>query len=333
MKAIALPRHGGADDLELTEQPTPAVAPGEFLVRVKAAGVNPGDEKIAIGTLDGIMVTHFPLIPGFEMSGVVEARGFGATEFEIGDEVIGFVVKDWAQNGTYAELVSAPARTLARKPASWDWLHSACLPLNGLTAYQAIKRINIGESDTVLIHGAAGGVGTLAVQIAATRGAHVIGTASERNHDYLRELGATPITYGEGLAERVRELAPEGVDAALDFYGGGRGGRLAEGLEGSRAGRLRGRHHRSRTGWPIGVGTRERRRTDGGGCARRVREVGRPREALLPAGAGRRRLADAPRGQPRPRPDRTGRRRHLRWPSGTYTLRCKRRVGTHEACR
>ncbi|WP_326691503.1 MULTISPECIES: NADP-dependent oxidoreductase [unclassified Streptomyces] len=220
MKAIALQHYGDADALEIIEQSTPAVAPGEFLVRVKAAGVNPADEKIAVGNLDGIMVTHFPLIPGFEMAGVIEARGFGATEFEIGDEVIGFVLKDWAQNGAYAELVSAPVRTLARKPASWDWLRSACLPLNGLTAYQAIKRISIGEGDTVLIHGAAGGVGSLAVQIAAIRGAHVIGTASERNHGYLRELGATPITYGEGLADRVRELAPEGVDAALDFYGG-----------------------------------------------------------------------------------------------------------------
>ncbi|GAA2639674.1 NADP-dependent oxidoreductase [Streptomyces axinellae] len=220
MRAIAVQHYGDTDALELIEQPTPAVAPGEFLVRVKAAGVNPADEKIAVGSLDGIMVTHFPLIPGFEMAGVIEARGFGATEFEIGDEVIGFVLKDWAQNGTYAELVSAPVRTLARKPKSWDWLHSACLPLNGLTAYQAIKRLDIIEGDTVLIHGAAGGVGTLAVQIAALRGAHVIGTASERNHGHLRELGATPITYGEGLAGRVRELAPEGIDAALDFYGG-----------------------------------------------------------------------------------------------------------------
>ncbi|MEU9636817.1 NADP-dependent oxidoreductase [Streptomyces tendae] len=220
MKAIALPHYGDADTLELTELPTPAVAPGEFLIRVKAAGVNPADEKIAVGNLDGIMVTHFPLVPGFEMAGIVEARGFGATEFEIGDEVIGFVLKDWAQNGTYAELVSAPARTLARKPESWDWLHSACLPLNGLTAHQAVRRIDIGEGDTVLIHGAAGGVGTLGVQMVVARGARVIGTASERNHDYLRELGATPITYGAGLAERVREVAPEGVDAALDFFGG-----------------------------------------------------------------------------------------------------------------
>ncbi|NSC23601.1 NADP-dependent oxidoreductase [Streptomyces albus subsp. chlorinus] len=220
MKAIALRHYGDADALELTEQPTPAVAPGEFLVRVKAAGVNPADAKIAVGNLDGMMVTHFPLIPGFEMSGVVEARGFGATEFEIGDEVIGFVLKDWAQNGTYAELVSAPVRTLARKPASWDWAHAACLPLNGLTAYQAVERVGIGEGDTVLVHAAAGGVGTLAVQLAALRGAHVIGTASERNHDHLRALGATPLTYGEGLADRVRGLAPEGVDAALDFFGG-----------------------------------------------------------------------------------------------------------------
>ncbi|MFC8083707.1 NADP-dependent oxidoreductase [Streptomyces sp. NPDC057340] len=220
MKAIALQHYGDADALELTELPTPAVAPGEFLVRVKAAGVNPADEKIAAGNLDGIMVTHFPLIPGFEVAGVIEARGFGATEFEIGDEVIGFVLKDWAQNGTYAELVSAPVRALARKPKSWDWLHAVCLPLNGLTAYQAVERIGVGAGDTVLIHGAAGGVGTLGVQIAVGRGARVIGTASQRNHDYLRGLGATPITYGPGLADRVRELAPEGVDAALDFFGG-----------------------------------------------------------------------------------------------------------------
>ncbi|GAA2073939.1 NADP-dependent oxidoreductase [Streptomyces albiaxialis] len=220
MKAIALRHYGGAEALELTEQPTPSVAPGEFLVRVKAAGVNPADEKIAVGNLDGIMVTHFPLVPGFEMSGVVEARGFGATEFEIGDEVIGFVLKDWAEHGTYAELVSAPVRTLARKPESWDWLHAACLPLNGLTAHQAIGRVGIGEGDTVLIHGASGGVGTLGVQMAVHRGARVIGTAGERNHDYVRELGATPVAYGEGLADRVRALAPKGVDAALDFYGG-----------------------------------------------------------------------------------------------------------------
>ncbi|WP_406643178.1 NADP-dependent oxidoreductase [Amycolatopsis sp. WGS_07] len=219
MKAMALQHYGGADDLQLTERPTPAVAPGEFLVRVKAAGVNPADWKVSAGSLDGVMEARFPLIPGWEVAGVIETRGFDATEFEVGDEVVGYINKDWAQNGGYAELVSAPARTLARKPASWDWAHAACLPLPGLTAYQAVKRINIGEGDTVLVHGAAGGVGSLGVQIAVARGARVIGTASKRNHDFLRGLGATPVAYGEGLAERVRQLAPGGIDAALDCYG------------------------------------------------------------------------------------------------------------------
>ncbi|WP_051899131.1 NADP-dependent oxidoreductase [Sciscionella sediminilitoris] len=220
MKAMALPHYGGADDLELREQPEPSAGPGEFLIRVKAAGVNPADWKLGAGYLDGLMEAHFPLVPGWEVAGVIEARGLDATEFEVGDEVIGYIIKDWAQRGGYAELVSAPARALARKPASWEWRHAAGLPLPGLTAYQAIKRIDVGAGDTVLVHAAAGGVGSLGVQIAVARGARVIGTAGERNHDFLRELGATPVTYGEDLAERVRRLVPEGIDAALDFYGG-----------------------------------------------------------------------------------------------------------------
>ncbi|WP_411126579.1 NADP-dependent oxidoreductase [Streptomyces sp. x-19] len=220
MKAITLQQYGGPVDLELTELPTPKVAPGEVLVRVKAAGVNPADWKLAAGYLDDVMEAHFPFIPGWEVSGVVEARGFDATEFEVGDEVMGYICKDWAQNGGYAELVSAPVRTLARKPESLNWLQAAGLPLAGLTAYQAIQRLGIGTGDTVLIHAASGGVGSFGVQIAVARGARVIGTASEHNHHYLRGLGAEPVTYGDSLSDRVRELAPDGVDAALDFFGG-----------------------------------------------------------------------------------------------------------------
>ncbi|MEU7040101.1 NADP-dependent oxidoreductase [Streptomyces varsoviensis] len=220
MKAIALQQYGGPEALELRELPDPKVAPGEVLVRVKAAGVNPGDWKIAAGHLDSVMETHFPFIPGWEVSGIVEARGFDATEFEVGDEVVGYIWKDWAQNGGYAELVSAPVRTLARKPKSLTWSQAAGLPLAGVTAYQAIQRLDISKGDTVLIHAASGGVGSFGVQIAVARGARVIGTAGARNHDYLRGLGAEPVTYGDGLTERVRELAPDGVDAALDFVGG-----------------------------------------------------------------------------------------------------------------
>ncbi|MDT0380130.1 NADP-dependent oxidoreductase [Streptomyces sp. DSM 42041] len=220
MKAIVTNGYDGPDGLELTEQPDPKVAPDHVLVRVKAAGVNPVDWKVASGGLDALYETRFPLIPGWDVSGVVEALGVDATEFEIGDEVIGYLRKDEIGHGTYAELVAAPVRALARKPSSLSWEQAAGLPLAGLTAHQALHRLGVTGGDTVLVHAAAGGVGSMAVQIAVALGARVIGTASERNHDYLRSLGAEPVAYGDGLAERVRALAPGGVDAAVDFVGG-----------------------------------------------------------------------------------------------------------------
>ncbi|AXK31398.1 NADP-dependent oxidoreductase [Streptomyces armeniacus] len=221
MKAIVTDSYDGPDGLRLTDRPDPKVAPDHVLVRVRAAGVNPVDWKVAEGGLDPLFETHFPLIPGWDVAGVVEAVGLDATEFSVGDEVLGYARRDDIQHGTYAELVSVPVRALARKPAALDWRQAAGLPLAGLTAYQALDRVRVRAGDTALIHAAAGGVGSLGVQIAVARGARVIGTASERNHDFLRGLGAEPVTYGDGLAERVRALAPEGVDAALDFVGGG----------------------------------------------------------------------------------------------------------------
>ncbi|GAA0477800.1 NADP-dependent oxidoreductase [Streptomyces olivaceiscleroticus] len=220
MKAITTDSYGDPDVLALTDQPDPKVAPDSVLIRVKAAGVNPVDWKILAGYLDPIMHVHFPLIPGWDVAGVVEAVGMDATEYRVGDEVMGYVRKDEVQHGTFAELVAAPVRTLARKPAALDWRQAAGVPLAGLTAYQALKRIGVGSGDTVLVHAAAGGVGAFAVQIAVAWGARVIGTAGEHNHDFLRSLGAEPVTYGEGLADRVRALAPDGVDAAADFVGG-----------------------------------------------------------------------------------------------------------------
>ncbi|MFJ5590960.1 NADP-dependent oxidoreductase [Streptomyces noursei] len=221
MKAIATNSYGGPEVLTHSEQPEPKVGPDSVLIRVKAAGVNPVDWKIVAGHLDGMMHVHFPLIPGWDVAGVVEAVGADASEYAVGDEVIGYVRKDEVQHGTYAELVAAPVRTLARKPDSLNWHQAAGLPLAGLTAYQSLKRARTRAGDLVLVHAAAGGVGSLAVQIAVAEGARVIGTASERNHDFLRSLGVEPVTYGEGLADRVRELAPQGVDVALDFVGGG----------------------------------------------------------------------------------------------------------------
>ncbi|PNE38229.1 NADP-dependent oxidoreductase [Streptomyces noursei] len=221
MKAITTNSYGGPEVLTYSEQPDPKVGPDSVLIRVRAAGVNPVDWKVVAGYLDGMMHAHFPLIPGWDVAGVVEAVGADATEYAVGDEVIGYVRKDEVQHGTYAELVAAPVRTLARKPDTLGWQQSAGLPLAGLTAYQSLKRARTKAGDLVLVHAAAGGVGSLAVQIAVAEGARVIGTASERNHDFLRSLGAEPVTYGDGLADRVRALAPEGVDVALDFVGGG----------------------------------------------------------------------------------------------------------------
>ncbi|MFF2567063.1 NADP-dependent oxidoreductase [Streptomyces sp. NPDC058084] len=220
MQAMALSEYGGPENLALVDLAEPKVAPGEVLVQVEAAGVNPVDWKLAAGGLDPIMVAHFPMIPGWDVAGVVARNGLDATEFAPGDEVFGYIRKDCAQHGAYAERVSVPVRMLARKPRALSWAQTAGLPLAGLTALQAADRVGAGAGDTVLVHAAAGGVGSLATQLLVARGARVIGTASPANHDFLRGLGAEPVAYGSGLAERVRELAPDGVDVALDFVGG-----------------------------------------------------------------------------------------------------------------
>ncbi|MEV0398553.1 NADP-dependent oxidoreductase [Actinoallomurus sp. NPDC050550] len=221
MKAITMQRYGGPEVLELTDVPEPKVGPDSVLVRAKAAGVNPVDWKIREGYLDALFPTHFPVIPGWDLAGVVERVGPAVSEFSPGDEVIGYVREDHLERGTYAELVSAPVRTLGRKPRSLSWAEAAGLPLAGLTAYQALtKALTITPEDTVLVHAASGGVGSFAVQIARAKGARVIGTASPHNHDHLRELGAEPVAYGPGLADEVRRLAPGGVSAALDLVGG-----------------------------------------------------------------------------------------------------------------
>jgi NADPH:quinone reductase-like Zn-dependent oxidoreductase len=220
MKAIIANRYGDPDVLEFGEVPDPKVGPDSVLIRVRAAGINPVDWKVLAGYLDEIMYVHFPLVPGWDVTGVVEAVGADATEFAVGDEVVGYVRKDHVQHGTYAELVAAPVRTLARKPASLSWAEAAGLPLAGLTALQTLRRVGVAAGDTVLVHGAAGGVGSLGVQVAVALGARVIGTASERNHEFLTGLGAEPVRYGDGLADRVRALAPNGVDAVVDFVGG-----------------------------------------------------------------------------------------------------------------
>ncbi len=198
----------------------PKVGPGMVLVKVKAASVNPVDWKIMAGYLDSFMDLQFPAIPGWDVAGVVEAVGIDAPHFKPGDDVISYGRKDYVHGGSFAEYIALPERLLARKPKSLDWHESAGLPLAGLTAFQVLNRLGLASGETVLIHGGSGGVGSLGIQIAVARGAKVIATASEKNHDFLRSLGAEPVAYGEGLAGRVKALRPEGVDVVADFVGG-----------------------------------------------------------------------------------------------------------------
>ncbi|WP_406380376.1 NADP-dependent oxidoreductase [Streptomyces sp. NBC_01618] len=221
MKAISYSRYGGADVLEYGERPDPKVGPDTVLVKVRAAAVNPVDWKAREGYLDAGLEAMFPVIPGWDMSGVVVQPGVAVDEFTVGDEVIGYVREDFLCRGTFAEYVAAPVRTLARKPLNLSFEEAAGLPLAGLTAYQVLHRtLRIQDGETVLVHAAAGGVGSLAVQLARYAGARVIGIASERNHDHVRQLGGEPVAYGDGLADRLRALAPDGVDAAFDTVGG-----------------------------------------------------------------------------------------------------------------
>ncbi|MEU7473193.1 NADP-dependent oxidoreductase [Streptomyces sp. NPDC044984] len=221
MKAISYSRYGGPEVLELGEVDDPRVGPDSVLVKVRAAAVNPVDWKCREGHLDAILQPVFPVIPGWDVSGVVVQPGPAVPEFAVGDEVIGYVREDVLSRGTFAEYVAAPVRALARKPRSLSFEEAAGLPLVGLTAYQVLHRVlEVKRGETLLVHAAAGGVGSVAVQLAAHLGARVIGTASERNHDFVRGLGGEPVSHGEGLTERVRGLAPEGVDAVFDSVGG-----------------------------------------------------------------------------------------------------------------
>ena len=220
MRGIAYDRFGGEDVLRLRDDlPEPPVGPDTVLVRVRAAGVNPVDMAIREGYLTGAYPHHFPITPGWDVSGVVEAVGPAVVHFAAGDEVFGYVRRDDVQWGTTAELVPAPQRCLAPKPQSLSFAEAGALPLAGLTAYQALtEALDVGEGDRVLVHRAAGGVGFNAVQIAVALGAHVIGTASPRNHGFLTDAGAAEVLdYSQGP---ISGQLSEPVDAVLDLVGG-----------------------------------------------------------------------------------------------------------------
>lgn len=220
MRGVAYDRFGDESVLQLRDDlPEPPVGPDTVLVRAHASGVNPVDMAIRGGHLAGAFPHHFPIIPGWDLAGVVERVGPAVVDFAPGDEVFGYLRRDDVQWGTLAELVPAPQRCLAAKPESLSFAEAGALPLAGLTAYQALTEVlDVGEGDRVLVHRAAGGVGFAAVQIAVALGAHVLGTAGPRNHGFLRDAGVAEVfDYSAGP---ISGQLSEPVDAVLDLVGG-----------------------------------------------------------------------------------------------------------------
>ena len=212
----------------------PKAAPGAVVIRVERVSVNPVDWKVMSGGLDGLIETIFPVIPGWDVAGVVESVGPDTPEFTPGDRVASYGRTDIIHGGTYAEFVALPATSVAAIPDGVDVDAAAGLPLVGLTALRSLETLELTADDTLLIHAASGGVGYLAAQLARAIGATVIGTASAQNHEKLTAIGVTPVAYGEGLVERVREVAPDGVSAVADFVGGVREDTLALLADGGR---------------------------------------------------------------------------------------------------
>jgi len=201
---------GGPEQLRVEEVPLAEPGPGEVRVSVRAAGVNAYDAKVyAAGD-----PAKLPIRLGFEAAGVVSAVGDDVTGWSVGDEVIAF-----RASGAYASDLVVGDSALTSKPPALGWAEAAGVMLTGAAAWHTLEATGVSDGETVLVHGASGGVGLAAVQLARLRGARVIATAHPRNHDLLRELGVGPVAYGEGLLERVRALAPDGVDAALDLVG------------------------------------------------------------------------------------------------------------------
>ncbi len=220
MRAAIYDQFGSADVLQVRDVENPPVGPDTVLVRAKATSINPVDFKVREGYLQPAFPHHLPIIPGWDVAGVVEAVGPAVrTGLKVGDEVYGYVRRDDLSFGTAAELVPAPERTVVRKPAGISFEEAAAIPLAGGTAYQGlVEALAVQPGERVLIHAASGGVGHLAVQIAHHLGAYVIGTASAPHHDRLRELGADEVLdYHDGP---ISEQLDEQVDAVLDLVGG-----------------------------------------------------------------------------------------------------------------
>ncbi|HEX5598216.1 MAG TPA: NADP-dependent oxidoreductase [Micromonosporaceae bacterium] len=215
MTAVLFDQYGPPEVLRLAEVPVPQAGPGQIRVRVKAAGVQPFDVKVRSGEMADLMPVVFPQTIGQEYAGVVDQVGPGVTGIAVGDAVLGSTML----NG-YAQYVVVAAENAVAKPPELDFPAAAAFVAAAQTASGALQELKVAAGETLLVHAAAGSVGTIAVQLGRRAGATVIGTASPANHDYLRQLGAVPVAYGDGLVDRVRALAPDGVDVALDAAGG-----------------------------------------------------------------------------------------------------------------
>lgn len=216
-RAVRFDQYGGIEALKVEEVAAPTPGPGQLLVRVKAAGINPGEAKIRQGLLHERWPSTFPSGQGSDLAGIVEQVGESVNGFKPGDEVIGFT----DDRASQAELVVIDEDHATKKPAGVPWEVAGALFVVGATAYATVEAVAPREGETVVVSAAAGGVGSITVQLAKLAGATVIGLASEHNHEWLEQHGVIPVSYGDGVEQRIREAAPGGVDAFIDTIGGG----------------------------------------------------------------------------------------------------------------
>jgi NADPH:quinone reductase len=214
-RAVRFDRYGGREVLYVADIEMPSPGPGEVVVEVRAAGINPGEIGIRSGAMHEMFPATFPSGEGSDLAGVVTAVGPDVTEFSVGDEVLGFSFR----RSSHATHTAVPVDQLIRKPAQMSWEVAGALYVVGATAYAAVRAVAPQPGETVAVSAAAGGVGSLAVQLLTLRGARVLGIAGPDNADWLRAHNVIPIAYGDGLADRLQEAAPDGIDAFIDLFG------------------------------------------------------------------------------------------------------------------
>lgn len=217
MKAVRFDEYGDESVLQIRDVPDPQATPGRVLVRVRAAGINPGEASIRSGQLHTVFPATFPSGEGSDFAGEIVEVGEGVSNFKVGQAVLGYS----HERSSHAELVAVPEEQLIPKPANLSWEVAGSMYVAPVAAFASIQAVKPQRGETVIVSATAGGVGSVAAQLAGRTGAKVIGLASQDNHDWLRQHGVIPVTYGEGQEERIREAAGGKVDAMIDTFGGG----------------------------------------------------------------------------------------------------------------